>query len=48
MGEYLDESRFAHTVGGGSSGLGREGGEDAYRFFTEVKNVCIEIGESNA
>ncbi len=26
-----------------SSGIGREGGEDALRFFTEPKNVCIEI-----
>ena len=24
------------------SGVGREGGEDALRFFTEVKNVCIK------
>ncbi|MFQ5502966.1 MAG: aldehyde dehydrogenase family protein, partial [Phycisphaerae bacterium] len=23
------------------SGLGREGGEEAMRFFTEPKNVCI-------
>jgi aminomuconate-semialdehyde/2-hydroxymuconate-6-semialdehyde dehydrogenase len=23
------------------SGLGREGGEEALRFFTEPKNVCI-------
>ncbi len=26
-----------------NSGVGREGGWDALRFFTEVKNVCIEI-----
>ncbi len=25
------------------SGLGREGGEEALRFFTEPKNVCIQI-----
>ncbi|MHC4414153.1 MAG: aldehyde dehydrogenase [Planctomycetota bacterium] len=25
------------------SGLGREGGEDAIRFFTEPKNVCIRL-----
>lgn len=25
------------------SGLGREGGLDAYRFFTEPKNVCLKI-----
>lgn len=25
------------------SGLGREGGEDALRFFTEPKNVCVRI-----
>lgn len=24
-----------------SSGIGREGGEEALRFFTEIKNVCI-------
>ncbi len=26
-----------------SSGVGREGGEEALRFFTEPKNVCIQI-----
>ncbi len=26
------------------SGLGREGGDEALRFFTEPKNVCIRIG----
>ena len=25
------------------SGLGREGGLDAYRFFTETKNVCVGL-----
>jgi len=25
-----------------SSGMGREGGEEALRFFTEAKNVCIQ------
>ncbi|MCA9295765.1 MAG: aldehyde dehydrogenase family protein, partial [Phycisphaerales bacterium] len=24
------------------SGVGREGGDDALRFFTEAKNICIE------
>lgn len=28
------------------SGLGREGGVDALRFFTEVKNICIALEES--
>ncbi len=28
------------------SGLGREGGEEAIRFFTEPKNVCISLGSS--
>ncbi len=28
------------------SGVGREGGEEALRFFTEPKNVCIKIPES--
>lgn len=27
------------------SGVGREGGHEALRFFTEPKNVCIKIGE---
>jgi aminomuconate-semialdehyde/2-hydroxymuconate-6-semialdehyde dehydrogenase len=27
-----------------NSGVGREGGWEALRFFTEAKNVCIEIG----
>jgi aminomuconate-semialdehyde/2-hydroxymuconate-6-semialdehyde dehydrogenase len=26
-----------------SSGVGREGGEEAIRFFTEPKNVCIRV-----
>lgn len=26
------------------SGMGREGGMEAFRFFTEEKNVCIQIG----
>jgi len=26
-----------------NSGIGREGGWDALRFFTEPKNVCIEL-----
>lgn len=28
------------------SGIGREGGEEAIRFFTEPKNVCIRVGEA--
>jgi aminomuconate-semialdehyde/2-hydroxymuconate-6-semialdehyde dehydrogenase len=28
------------------SGVGREGGVEALRFFTEPKNVCIELGET--
>jgi aminomuconate-semialdehyde/2-hydroxymuconate-6-semialdehyde dehydrogenase len=27
-----------------NSGVGREGGVDALRFFTESKNVCIQLG----
>ncbi|MCA9285967.1 MAG: aldehyde dehydrogenase [Phycisphaerales bacterium] len=27
-----------------ASGVGREGGEDALRFFTESKNVCVGLG----
>lgn len=30
------------------SGLGREGGMEALRFFTEPKNVCIAAGTSSA
>jgi aminomuconate-semialdehyde/2-hydroxymuconate-6-semialdehyde dehydrogenase len=30
--------------GVGQSGLGREGGLEAMRFFTEPKNVCIDLG----
>jgi aminomuconate-semialdehyde/2-hydroxymuconate-6-semialdehyde dehydrogenase len=26
------------------SGIGREGGVDAMRFFTDTKNICIELG----
>lgn len=29
--------------GMGSSGVGREGGEEALRFFTEPKNVCLRL-----
>lgn len=31
--------------GVGQSGLGREGGAEAMRFFTEAKNVCLELGK---
>ena len=30
-----------------ASGVGREGGEEALRFFTEPKNVCIAITETD-
>ena len=26
-----------------NSGVGREGGEESLRFFTEPKNVCIRV-----
>lgn len=29
--------------GMGQSGVGREGGEEAVRFFTEAKNVCVKM-----
>ena len=29
--------------GVGSSGLGREGGAEAMRFFTEPRNVCLAL-----
>jgi aminomuconate-semialdehyde/2-hydroxymuconate-6-semialdehyde dehydrogenase len=39
-------ARDLRTPFGGvkQSGLGREGGVDAMRFFTEAKNVCIDLG----
>ena len=38
--------RDLRTPFGGSkeSGLGREGGHEALRFFTEPKNICIDLG----
>ena len=27
-----------------SSGVGREGGEDSLRFFTEMKDICFKVG----
>ncbi len=40
--------RDLRTPFGGTkaSGVGREGGEDALRFFTEPKNVCFAIGDA--
>jgi aminomuconate-semialdehyde/2-hydroxymuconate-6-semialdehyde dehydrogenase len=37
--------RDLRTAFGGmkQSGVGREGGEEALRFFTEAKNVCVRI-----
>ncbi len=29
-----------------NSGLGREGGNEAMRFFTEAKNVCIKYANT--
>ena len=26
-----------------NSGVGREGGREALRFFTEAKNICVEL-----
>lgn len=31
--------------GNGDSGIGREGGQEAMRFFTDVRNVCVHWGE---
>jgi aminomuconate-semialdehyde/2-hydroxymuconate-6-semialdehyde dehydrogenase len=31
-----------------ASGVGREGGEEALRFFTEPKNVCVHIREAKS
>ncbi len=33
--------------GMGRSGLGREGGAEAMRFFTEARNVCLSLGPPN-
>jgi aminomuconate-semialdehyde/2-hydroxymuconate-6-semialdehyde dehydrogenase len=30
------------------SGVGREGGEEALRFFTEAKNVCVALNTANS
>jgi aminomuconate-semialdehyde/2-hydroxymuconate-6-semialdehyde dehydrogenase len=30
------------------SGVGREGGFEAMRFFTEPRNVCVALGQANA
>lgn len=40
-------NRDLRTPFGGvkDSGVGREGGWDALRFFTEPKNICIQIGK---
>ncbi|MCA9787720.1 MAG: aldehyde dehydrogenase family protein, partial [Candidatus Cloacimonetes bacterium] len=32
--------------GAGHSGVGREGGVEALRFFSETKNVCLRINQS--
>jgi len=39
-------ARDLRTPFGGvkQSGVGREGGNDAMRFFTEAKNICIDLG----
>ncbi|MFZ1391631.1 MAG: aldehyde dehydrogenase [Dokdonella sp.] len=39
-------SRDLRTPFGGvkNSGVGREGGSDALRFFTEARNICVENG----
>lgn len=34
--------------GMGQSGVGREGGVEALRFFTETKNICIDYGRPRA
>ena len=42
LGELLARPRSPRPFGGmKQSGVGREGGEEALRFFTEPKNVCI-------
>jgi acyl-CoA reductase-like NAD-dependent aldehyde dehydrogenase len=43
VGKLLARARFADTLRRvKESGVGREGGWEALRFFTEAKNVCIK------
>ena len=40
--ELLARARSPRSFGGMKrGGVGREGGEEALRFFTEAKNTCI-------
>ena len=43
MDKYLDAKRPTDPFFGGikNSGMGREGGFEVLRFFTESKNICI-------
>ena len=42
VGELLAGARSARSIRRNeASGVGREGGEEALRFLTEPKNVCI-------
>jgi len=45
LGKLLALSRLCASPFGGmkQSGVGREGGLEALRFFTEAKNVCIRL-----
>ncbi|WP_262920512.1 hypothetical protein [Hymenobacter sp. 5516J-16] len=44
MGKHLAAPRPTHAVRGmKNSGLGREGGLEALRFFTEAQNVCVKL-----
>jgi len=41
LNRWLVHDRRIPFGGMKQSGVGREGGEEALRFFTEPKNVCI-------
>ena len=42
------EDTFEPFGGMKMSGVGREGGDEALRFFTEARNVCIQLPEAKS
>jgi aminomuconate-semialdehyde/2-hydroxymuconate-6-semialdehyde dehydrogenase len=43
---WMERDLRTPFVGGKSSGIGREGGWEAMRFFTDAKNVTISLGST--